>query len=104
MARRHKTTQRGGKTTKQPAAARAASASVSKRAAIFRNGANQAIRLPQNFRFPDAVKEVRIRTKGDTLLISPVRPDWASFFAMAVDVPEDFLERRDELPQSRESL
>jgi len=50
------------------------------------------------------MKEVRIRKKGDILLISPVRPDWASFFSMAIDVPEDFLELRGEPPQSRELL
>ena len=98
-----KTTKRRGKTSKS-AAARPTSTAVSKRAAIVRNGANQAVRLPQDFRFPDGMKEVRIRKKGDILLISPVRPDWASFFSMAIDVPEDFLELRGEPPQSRELL
>ncbi|MGH8208055.1 MAG: type II toxin-antitoxin system VapB family antitoxin [Steroidobacteraceae bacterium] len=79
--------------------------SVSRRASIFRNGANQAVRLPQELRFPEDVKEVRIRKQGDSLLISPVRPDWASFFSMEMDVPDDFLERRDDsAPQSREPL
>jgi len=58
------------------------SGAVAKRASIFRNGANQAVRLPQELRFPADVKEVRIRKQGDGLLISPVRPDWSSFFAM----------------------
>ena len=78
---------------------------VSRRASIFRNGANQAVRLPQELRFPEDVKEVRIRKQGNGLLISPVKPDWSSFFAMQVDVPDDFLENRDDsLPQSREAL
>jgi antitoxin VapB len=81
------------------------STSVSRRASIFRNGANQAVRLPQELRFSEAVKEVRIRKQGDSLLISPIKPDWASFFALAIDVPEDFLEPRDRsTPQSREPL
>jgi antitoxin VapB len=81
------------------------STSVFKRASIFRNGANQAVRLPQELRFPEEVKEVRIRKQGDSLLISPVRPDWASFFASDVDVPDDFLEQRgDSPPQAREPL
>jgi antitoxin VapB len=80
------------------------STSVFRRASIFRNGANQAVRLPQELRFPEEVKEVRIRKQGDSLLISPVRPDWASFFSLQVDVPDDFLERRDSPPQSRDSL
>src|SRR5262249_11846689 len=85
--------------------AKSLSTSLAKRASIFRNGANQAVRLPQDLRFPEEVKEVRIRRQGDSLLISPVRSDWASFFSLQVDVPDDFLERRDDAPpQSREPL
>lgn len=76
-----------------------------KRASIFRNGSNQAVRLPQELRFADDVKEVRIRRQGDSLLISPVRPDWASFFDLDADVPEDFLSNRNDTPpQSRTPL
>jgi antitoxin VapB len=93
------------RSVKPKAAAKSLSSSVSKRASIFRNGANQAVRLPQELRFPEDVKEVRIRKQGNGLLISPVKPDWSSFFAMQVDVPDDFLENRDDsLPQSREAL
>jgi len=94
-----------GKTVPKPASAKSMSTSAFKRASIFRNGANQAVRLPQELRFPEEVKEVRIRKQGDSLLISPVRPDWASFFAHEVDVPDDFLEQRDDSPpQAREPL
>ena len=87
------------------AAARSMSGAVAKRASIFRNGANQAVRLPQELRFPAGVKEVQIRKQGDGLLISPVKPNWSSFFAMKVDVPDDFLEdRNDPSPQSRDPL
>ena len=76
-----------------------------RRASIFRNGSNQAVRLPQELRFADDVREVRIRKQGDSLLLSPVRPDWASFFALEVNVPEDFLADRDNAPpQSRTPL
>lgn len=76
-----------------------------KRASIFRNGSNQAVRLPQELRFADDVKEVRIRKQGDSLLISPVKPDWASFFAIDISVPHDFLAgRADAPPQSRAPL
>jgi antitoxin VapB len=71
---------------------------VTKRASIFRNGANQAVRLPQELRFPEDVKEVRIRKQGDGLFITPVKPDWSSFFALQVDVPDDFLDNRKDLP------
>jgi virulence-associated protein VagC len=56
-------------------------------------------------RFPENVKEVRIRKQGDALLLSPVRSDWSSFFALQMEVPDDFLaDRRDALPQSRDPL
>jgi antitoxin VapB len=80
-------------------------APATKRASIFRNGSNQAVRLPQELKFPENVKEVRIRKQGDALLLSPVRPDWSSFFALQVEVPDDFLaERSDRPPQSRDPL
>jgi len=89
---------------KQPQA-KSMSTSVSRRASIFRNGANQAVRLPQELRFSDEVKEVRIRKQGDALLISPIKPNWATFFSLVIDVPEDFLEQRDgSPPQSRDPL
>jgi antitoxin VapB len=93
------------KTAPRQASAKSMSTSVFRRASIFRNGANQAVRLPQELRFPEEVKEVRIRKQGDSLLISPVRPDWASFFTREVDVPDNFLEQRDDSPpQAREAL
>ena len=84
---------------------RTTSPTAAKQASIFRNGSNQAVRLPQELRFADDVKEVRIRKQGDALLISPVKPDWNSFFAIEVEVPEDFLTSRDDTPpQRRNSL
>ena len=81
------------------------SSAVSKRASIFHNGANQAVRLPQELRFPADVEEVRIRKQGDGLRISRIKPNWASFFEMQVDVPDDFLDDRDDSsPQSRDLL
>ena len=83
--------------------AKSISAAASRRASIFRNGANQAVRLPQELRFPEEVKEVRVRKQGDSLVLSPIRPNWASFFALKVDVPDDFLaHREDPPPQERE--
>lgn len=94
---------------KQPSskrtAAKSMATSASRRASIFRNGANQAVRLPQELRFPAEVREVRIRKQGTSLVLSPIRPDWTSFFAMKVDVPDDFLaDRADSPPQEREPL
>jgi virulence-associated protein VagC len=56
-------------------------------------------------RFPTGVKEVRIRKQGDGLVITPVKPNWASFFALQAEVPDDFLEdRSDSHPQPRDPL
>jgi antitoxin VapB len=86
-------------------ASKSTHAAASKRASIFRNGSNQAVRLPQELKFPENVKEVRIRKQGDGLLLSPVRPNWSSFFEMDVSVPDDFLsDREDSPPQSRDPL
>ena len=101
--KRQRTSKREERVTRT--SAKSLSTSVLKRASIFRNGANQAVRLPQELRFPEEVKEVHIRKQGDSLLISPVRPDWASFFSIQADVPDDFLGERDDAPpQSREPL
>lgn len=82
-----------------------AGAVIARRAAIFRNGRNQAVRLPQDLKFPDRVKEVEVRKRGDTILLSPLRPDWASFFSLGVQVPADFLTDRGDLPpQPRDPL
>jgi antitoxin VapB len=87
------------------AAAKSISGAVARRASIFRNGANQAVRLPQELRFPADVKEVRIRKLGDGLFITPVKANWSSFFALQGDVPDDFLANRDDSPpQSRDPL
>ena len=94
-----------GKLVTSKASARSMSGAVAKRASIFRNGANQAVRLPQELRFPADVKEVRICKQGDGLFITPVKPNWTSFFALRADVPDDFLENRlDSPPQSRDPL
>jgi antitoxin VapB len=93
------------KSAKSKSASRSISSGVARRASIFQNGANQAVRLPQEMRFPTDVKEVRIRKQGNGLVITPVKPDWASFFALQAEVPDDFLEyRSDSHPQSRAPL
>jgi antitoxin VapB len=74
-------------------------------AKLFRNGRSQAVRLPADLRFPGS--EVYIRrdpTNGDVILSR--RPEsWRDFFELmkTVDVPEDFLaDRKDVPPQKRD--
>ncbi|MDA0116898.1 type II toxin-antitoxin system VapB family antitoxin [Vibrio sp. T11.5] len=45
---------------------------------IFKNGKNQAVRLPKDFEF-DGVNELEIHKEGDVITLRPVRPDWLSF-------------------------
>lgn len=93
------------KPSRSGVSAKSAPNAAVRRASIFRNGRNQAVRLPQDLKFPERVREVQVQRQGDSILLSPVRADWASFFALSVKVPDDFLtERGDAPPQSREPL
>lgn len=62
---------------------------------IFRNAKNQAIRIPKDMEF-EGVSELEIRREGDTLVLRPVRPTWASF-ADAPLADADFLCERDDV-------
>jgi antitoxin VapB len=79
------------------------SSTIDERASMVRKGAAQFVRLPRELHFPADIEKVSIRRHGGGLFSSPVRPSWSSFFAIQVDVPDDFLERRDDSPpQSRD--
>jgi len=59
---------------------------------IFKNGNNQAIRLPVDMAY-DGVAELEISRSGDVITLRPLRPDWRSFAENAkADV--DFLQDR----------
>ncbi|WP_414448099.1 type II toxin-antitoxin system VapB family antitoxin [Burkholderia sp. 22PA0099] len=59
---------------------------------IFRNNANQAIRIPKDLEYQGVV-ELEIRRDGDTLILRPVRPTWGSFASLESADP-DFLSER----------
>ena len=62
---------------------------------IFKNGKNQAIRLPNDMAY-EGVGELEITRIGDTITLRPVRPDWLSLS----DFPkadEDLLQERTEV-------
>jgi antitoxin VapB len=75
-------------------------------AKLFRNGRSQAVRLPADFRFPGS--EVYVRrdpATGDVILSR--RPDsWQEFFDLTatLDIPDDFLSNRRDLPPRRRKL
>lgn len=59
---------------------------------IFKNGNNQAIRLPADMAY-EGVGELEIIRNGDTIILRPVRPDWLSL-AELPKADGDFLEER----------
>jgi antitoxin VapB len=50
----------------------ASSISAERHVRLFRNGRNQAVRIPREFELPG--EEVVMRKEGDRLVIEPVRP------------------------------
>ncbi|KAB0634309.1 hypothetical protein WT67_28005 [Burkholderia stagnalis] len=65
---------------------------------IFKNARNQAIRIPKDMEF-EGVTELEIRREGDTLLLRPVRPSWASFLSEPL-ADADFLGERADVVES----
>ena len=71
------------------------------KAKIFRNGRNQAIRIPVELSF-DA-DTVTLEKRGDVLIVRPVRAGWDAFFAdESLVLPEDFNTGDDPPPQERD--
>ena len=71
-------------------------------ASIFKNGKNQAVRLPKDFEF-DGVSEVVISKDGESIILTPKRKSWASF----VDVDkadDDFLIIREDVVVDEERV
>lgn len=73
-------------------------------AKIFWSGRSQAVRLPKDFRFDTA--EVRIRKRGDSVILEPIETDWRWLDAIAGELDRDFLAATEEraAPQEREDL
>ncbi|WCE31578.1 type II toxin-antitoxin system VapB family antitoxin [Vibrio sp. SCSIO 43137] len=62
---------------------------------IFKNGKNQAVRLPKEFEF-DGVNELEINKDGDVITLRPARPDWLSF-AEQGKADNDFMSDREDV-------
>jgi antitoxin VapB len=73
--------------------------STTRRVSLFRNGRNQALRIPKEFAF--SAKEAVISKDGDKLIIEPVRDESVSrllaFLATLEPIAEDWPEI-DDLP------
>lgn len=61
---------------------------------LFRNGANQALRIPKEFELPG--KEALIHREGDRLVIEPVKPTLVKGSAAALLAVLDTMEPIDE--------
>lgn len=74
------------------------------KARVFRNGGNQAIRIPVDMSFE--TDEVTLEKDGEALIVRPLRkPGWEAFFAdSAMVLPEDFDTGEDLPPEDDEPL
>lgn len=61
-------------------------------AKLFKNGKNQAVRLPKQFEFR-GIDEVIIRKEGDTIVLIPIRKTWLSYADLAA-ADDDFMSSR----------
>jgi len=68
-------------------------------ASLFRNGRNQAVRLPVDFTL-DA-DEVFIERQGDQLILTPKPKSWDTYFQNSQRLSDDFPDNIHELPQQR---
>lgn len=59
---------------------------------IFKNGKNQAIRLPADMAY-DGIGELEITRVGETITLRPVRPSWTSLVELPI-ADDDFLSDR----------
>jgi antitoxin VapB len=60
------------------------------RAKIFWSSRSQVVRLPKDIRFLG--KEVRIRRRGNAVILEPVAEDWAWLDSIAGKLDEDFVD------------
>ena len=66
-----------------------------KTASLFKNGRNQAVRLPKDFEFK-GISEVEITKEGDAVVLRPSRKTWLSY-AETERVDDDFLAEREDV-------
>lgn len=73
-------------------------------AKVFMSGRSQAVRLPKEFRV--TAKELSIKQVGNSLVLTPINPEWSDFFAILqeFDADVDIERNQPEGQQIRESL
>jgi antitoxin VapB len=76
---------------------------MSKTASLFKNGKNQAVRLPKEFEFK-GISEVIISKEGSSIVLTPKLKSWESFLETE-KADKDFLkERKDIIEDGRVQL
>ena len=73
-------------------------------AKVFWSGRSQAVRLPKEFRFDS--DQVRIRRRGNAVILEPLADDWQWLDAVTAKLDDDFVEAVNEqpVPQERPEL
>jgi len=71
---------------------------------VFVNNRTQAVRLPAETRFPEAIKKVSVRVVGQDRILSPVHSSWDSFFLSEESVSDDFMVERASQEQAEREL
>jgi antitoxin VapB len=69
-------------------------------ASLFKNGRNQAVRLPKELEFV-GISEVEIHKQGNSIIITPIRKNWTSFSNVPQADENFLLERADVLEDRR---
>jgi antitoxin VapB len=74
---------------------------MQRKARIFMNNRNQAVRLPKEFQFD--TQDVFIKKEGGTVVLSPRPFDWTPYLAEGPVASATFMEDVEDLPvQERE--
>ena len=64
---------------------------------VFNNNRTQAVRIPKDMAYPPGTRLI-IEKHGDVITLRPVKPSWASFFAIPVEEgDDDFMRERPEI-------
>lgn len=66
---------------------------------IFKNGNNQAVRLPKDMEF-EGVSDLEIIKEGDTIILRPPKPSWLSL-AETEKADESFLSERENVVEDQ---
>ena len=74
-----------------------------KTVSIFKNGHNQAIRLPKEMEFERGVTELEIVRNGDEVILRPVRtrPSWSTLPAAGTADDDFLMDREDVVTEGR---